>query len=442
MPTFAYIAVDANSGREVRGSLAATDEATVRAALQGQGLFPMQLSTGELAATAARAITVKSRRPPGVMRVPKPASRSQARSGQGRGGLLAINLPGSRVVTGKGLAGFTRQLATLVRAGMPLLRGLEVLARQEKRALFATVIESLAETVRTGGSLSDGMARQPKVFDRLYLNMIKAGEAGGVLEVVLDRLADFLEKSQKVRGKVKSAMTYPLIIMVVAVGIVGGLMVFVIPRFESIFASMLKGQPLPALTQAVLAASRLVQTNLVLTAGVVIATGAALRYAVGTPAGTRWKDRVVLMVPVLGDLLLKSAVARFTRTFGTLLAAGVPILTALQITREAAGNLRVAEAIRQVHDRVREGESVARPLEATNVFPSMVPGMIDVGEETGRLPDMLERIADTYDDEVDNAVAALTALLEPLMIVVMALVVGTIVIALFLPLARIVQSLS
>lgn len=447
MPSFAYIAIDANSGREARGTLAEANEAAAREKLRSQGLFATQLTAGDSVAPAPSKIVPAPRRTvpkpmPSAKPTVAPTRASAAPLAKPKRFAKAWVLPGSRVVNGQGLAAFTRQLATLVRAGMPLLRGLEVLMRQEKRPAFRPVIESLAETIRTGGSLSDGMARHPRVFDRLYLNMIKAGEAGGVLDVVLDRLADFLEKAQRVRGKVKSAMTYPVIIMLVAAGIVGGLMVFVIPRFESIFASMLKGQPLPALTQVVLTISRMVQSNVLVTVGVAIAAVAGFRALGRSPWGGRWRDRVALALPVFGDLVLKAAVARFTRTLGTLLGAGVQILAALQITRDTAGNVVVAAAIERVHDRVKEGEGIAAPLEATQVFPGMVPGMIEVGEETGKLPDMLERIADTYDEEVDNAVAALTSILEPLMIVIMALVVGTIVIALFLPLVRIVQSLS
>jgi type IV pilus assembly protein PilC len=325
---------------------------------------------------------------------------------------------------------------------MPILRALEVLGRPERQPAFRLVIESVAETIRSGGTFSDGLSRHPRVFDRLYVNMVKAGEAGGVLDVVLERLAVFLEKAERIKGKVKSAMTYPLIILLVAVGIVGALMIFVIPKFEDIFASMLRGQSLPGLTRAVLGVSQFVQHNVLLTVGLfVLLYGLWLAFK-STAFGGRVLDWSAIHGPGWGDLLLKAAIARFTRTLGTLLAAGVPILPALRITRDTSGNHYVAAALDRVHDRVKEGEGIAQPLAANGVFPGMVTSMIEVGEETGALPEMLTRIADTYDEEVDNAVAALTSVLEPIMIVFMAVVVGTIVIALFLPIIRIIQTLS
>jgi type IV pilus assembly protein PilC len=337
---------------------------------------------------------------------------------------------------------FTRQLATLVKAGMPILRSLEVLARQEKRPAFRAVIESIADTIRSGGDFSDGLAGHERVFDRLYINMVKAGEAGGVLDTILERLAVFLEKAQRVAGKVKAALIYPAIIVCVAITIVSVLVVFVVPKFQDIFTGLLKGQPLPPLTQGLLAVSNFLTGHLlaaaIIVAGAVVATRSCARLRVGR----RVIDRALIRLPVLGDLFLKAAIARFARTFGTLLASGVPILQALTITRDTSGNVHVSEAINVVHDRVKEGDSVARPLEATQIFPGMVTSMIDVGEETGALPEMLTRIADTYDEEVDNAVAGLTSIIEPVMIVFMAVMVGTIVIALFLPIVSIIQHLS
>jgi len=342
----------------------------------------------------------------------------------------------------KGLAVFTRQLATLVKAGMPILRSLEVLARQEKRAAFREVVESLADTIRSGGNFSDGLAANEKVFDRLYVNMVKAGEAGGVLDVVLERLAVFMEKAQKIAGKVKAAMIYPVIIICVALVIVAILMVVVVPKFEDIFSGLLKGQPLPALTQALMDVSRFMQQHYVLALAALAGLWIGFKIFSRTSVGRRFIDWFLINMPLLGDLFLKAAIARFTRTFGTLLSSGVPILQALIITRDTSGNVHVANAIDVVHERVKEGDSVAKPLESTRVFPGMVTSMIEVGEETGAMPDMLTRIADSYDDEVDNAVAGLTSIIEPIMIVFMAVMVGTIVIALFLPLVSIIENLS
>lgn len=370
--------------------------------------------------------------------VKKSAPAKSARGGPAK----KIGLSFGRPINAKGLTLFTRQLATLVKAGMPILRAIEVLARQERNPAFKPILESLAEAIRSGGNFSDGLLQHPKVFDRLYVNMVKAGEAGGVLEIVLERLSKFMEKAEKIKGKVKSAMTYPVIIMFIAVGIVAALMVFVIPKFEDIFASMLKGQALPTLTRLVLAVSRFVQTQIIITIGIGFAIYFAFNAFGRTKPGRSFYDLLAIKLPGLGDLVLKASISRFTRTFGTLLSSGVPILQAILITRDTSGNVHVAAALDLVHDRVKEGEGVARPLESTKVFPGMVTSMIEVGEETGSLPEMLNRIADTYDDEVDNAVGGLTSILEPIMIVFMAVVVGTIVIALFLPIIKIIETLS
>jgi type IV pilus assembly protein PilC len=340
------------------------------------------------------------------------------------------------------LAIFTRQVATLLKAGMPLVRGLETLARQERNRRFREVIVELAASLRSGRAFSDALARHPRLFSRLFVNMVRAGEAGGALEAVLDRLARFQEKSLKLRAKVGAALVYPLCVMGIAGGILVALLGFVVPRFRQIFADLLHGAPLPTLTRAVVAASDLVRNHLILAAGAAVTASAAARWLRRTERGARLWDRLVLRIPLAGDLLLKSMVAQMARTLGTLLASGVPILTALAITRDTCVNRRVAEAIGHVHERVREGESVAAPLERTGVFPALVPGLVDVGEHTGELPQMLGRVADIYEDEVDNAVAGLSALLEPALIVALAGVVGTIVVALFLPIIRVVQLLS
>ncbi len=347
-----------------------------------------------------------------------------------------------RPINDKGLAVFTRQLATLVKAGMPIMRSLEVLARQEKRSAFREVVENCAETIRSGGNFSDGLGANPKTFDRLYVNMVKAGEAGGVLDTVLERLSVFMEKAVKIRGKIVSAMVYPAIISCVAGGIMSVLMVWVVPKFQEVFFTMLKGKPLPALTAAVVAVADAVRHNLIYVLGGMAGAVFLFMLFKRSKFGTSVLHWLLLRIPVLGDLFLKASIARFTRTFGTLLASGVPILQALIITRDTSGNVHVANAIDVVHDRVKEGDNVAKPLESTRIFPGMVTSMIEVGEETGALPDMLVRIADNYDEEVDNAVGALTSIIEPVMIVFMAVGVGIIVIAMFLPMVELIKSLS
>lgn len=416
MPRFHYTAIDAQ-GRESAGALEAATAESAVAKLRASGLFP----TG---------VDIAGQAPGTIVAGPVTMRDVLARLGFGSG------------VSDRERAVFTRQMGVLLRAGMPLLRGLEVLARQEHNRVLADVITSLAEVVRGGGTFSDALARHPKVFDRLYVNMIRAGEAGGVLATVLERLANFQEKSLQLRGKVRAAMFYPIVVLSVAVGVLAGLLVFVVPRFEQLFADLLKGAPLPPLTQFVLGASKTVQTNLPLLAAGAVALWLAFRAFKATPAGRRLVDGLRLRLPVVGDLVLKTVIARFSRTFGTLLASGVPILQALRITRDTCGNARVADAIDGVHDHVKQGAPVARPLEAARVFPPMVTSMIEVGEHTGQLPQMLDQIADIYDGEVDTAVAGLSSLIEPVLIVFLAVVVGTIVIALFLPIIRIVQLLT
>ncbi|PWM28987.1 MAG: pilus assembly protein PilC [Verrucomicrobia bacterium] len=337
---------------------------------------------------------------------------------------------------------FSRQLATLLKAGLPLLRALEVISRQEKNPYFKAILENISDNVRTGNKFSDGLAQHPKVFDRLYVNMAKAGEAGGVLDVVLDRLATFQEKAMKTTNKVKSAMVYPIVIMFVAIAILVILMVFVVPQFQKIFADMLGNAQMPALTQSIIDISNFLKEKYIAAIIILVVLIFGTRALLKTKMGIAMKDRAALTMPKMGDLVLKSTVARFTRTFGTLLASGVPILEALTITRGTIKNSIISNALERVHDRVRDGEPLAAPLDQQKIFPSMVTSMVEVGEETGQLSEMLNRIADTYDEEVDNSVGAITSVIEPIMIVFLAVVVGTIVIALFLPIIQIIKTLT
>lgn len=434
MPKFSYIAIESSTGKDKKGSIESASAEQAALDLKAMGLLPTSIAAASSslkmgAKPAGKAGTGAA----GSPFVPRPEKKKK-KSGPG----LSIG----KVVSNQGLAVFTRQLSTLVNAGMPILRSLETLARQEKSPGFKWVLEQIAETIKAGGTFSDGLLQHPKVFDRLYINMVKAGEAGGVLGTVLDRLAKFMEKAEKIKGKVKAAMTYPLIIMVVAVLIVSALMVFVIPKFQEIFDGLLKGTPLPLLTQIVLAVSNFMKNQIFATIGILIALFVAYKVFAKTKGGRSFLDLVQIKIPAFGPLFLKASVGRFTRTLGTLLSSGVPILQALIITRDTSGNVHVAAALNKVHDRVKEGEGVGKPLEATKIFPTMVTSMVEVGEETGALPEMLTRIADTYDEEVDNAVTSITSIIEPIMIVFMAFIVGTIVIALFLPLVKIIQTLS
>lgn len=410
MPSFSYTALD-SLGAEKTGRIDAADFHEVVSLLRARGLFPTEVA---------------------------PAGRP----GTDAAGRTGWTLPLGRPVGARELAVFTRQLGTLLRAGMPLLKGLEALARQQRNERFRHVVESLADGIKTGDTLSGTMARHPRVFDRLYLSMIKAGEAGGVLDVVLRRLARFQEKSLHVRGKVITALVYPAVVLGVAAVILAGLLLFVVPKFQQIFADLLKGAPLPPLTRAVLAVSDALRHHALLVGGLAIVLWIGFRIFRQTKPGRRLVDTAIVKLPLFGELFLKAIIARFGRTLGTLLSSGVPILPALLITRDTCDNDRVATAILHVHDRVKEGAPVARPLEAARLFPPMVTSMIEVGEHTGQLPEMLNQVADIYEEEVDNAVAGLSSLIEPILILFLALVVGTIVIALFLPIIRIVQLLT
>lgn len=357
------------------------------------------------------------------------------------GGLGAIEIGGGP--TKEDISVFTRQMSTLIQAGLPLLRSLEVMTKQqEKKPKFRSMLEEVSEKVSSGGNLSDGLALFPKSFDNLFVNMVKAGEAGGVLELVLDRLAQFQEKSIRTIKKVKSAMIYPTVIMFVAVAIVILLMMVVVPSFEQIFQDMLKGAALPGPTQIVVGISRLFSESPVIVLGGIAGFIIGIILLKKTKRGSRMFDWLSLHVPAVKDVAGKSNISRITRTFGTLLSSGVPILQAIQITRDTLTNVFFIEALDRVHDSVRDGEAMATQMDREDVFPTMVTSMVEIGEETGELPDMLTRIADNYDEDVDNAVSAMTSLIEPIMIVFLAVVVGFIVIALFLPIVEIINTIG
>ena len=435
MATFQYIAKD-SAGNEQRGTIEAGDRNSAIAAVRAQGLLPTALGEVKSAAPAAKAPPKK-----GAKGAPKAAAK---KGGLNKDIKINIRLPKflqGRIKT-KVLTQFTRQLATLVNAGLPLMRGIEVLKRQMKDARMLEALNGISDNIAAGGTFSESLTAYPKIFDKLYVNMVKAGEAGGVLEVVLGRLAEFAEKSEKIKNKVKGAMIYPIVVLLAAVGITGFLLVAVIPKFQQVFNDMLGGKELPAVTQFVIDASEFVQANGLQIAIAIAAVVVVMKVVGRTDKGAYFFDVIKLRAPVIGTLAQRSAVSKFTRTLGTLLSSGVPILQSLMITRDTTGNRVLTKAIQDVHDSVKEGESMTQPLSQCKVFPPMVTSMVEVGEETGALADMLTRIANTYDDEVDNAVAGLTAAIEPVLIIFLALVVGTIVIAMFLPMVSIIGSVS
>lgn len=420
MANFEYRALDAQ-GTETTGVIAADDENDAVSQLRRNGLYPTQ-------------VVEQGKGSLGVSRRARSAARRKGKSSVG-------GRKGGRI-NAKTLMLFTRQLATLIDSGLPLLRGLTVLGKQEPNPVLKRTINSLSEAVQAGGTFSESLALHPRIFNKLYVNMVKAGELGGVLELVLTRLADYQEKAQKLKNKIVSAMIYPVIVLTIAVAIMVFLLLFIVPKFETIFNDMLRGAPLPLVTRIVTGASKFVGHNILWIAGGITIVVVGYRLWVGTKKGRHIVDQLKITLPVIGDIQRKSAIARFSRTLGTLVTSGVPILQALNITKETAGNVIIEESIARVHEAVKEGESIVHPMEASKVFPPMVISMVDVGEETGQLPDMLLKIADVYDDEVDNAVSAMTSLIEPIMIVMLAVIVGTIVMALFFPLLDIIGRMS
>ena len=429
MATFQYIAMDAQ-GKEQRGTVDAADRAQAIAAVRAAGLFPSAI--GEVKGGGGAAA-----KKPAAKKAAAPAKKSKD---------IKINIKLPAFLRGrvkpKDLTTFTRQLATLVNAGLPLMRCIEVLKKQNQVPAMGECLNGISESIAGGGTFSEALTAYPKIFDNLYVNMVKAGEAGGVLEVVLNRLAEFAEKAQKIKNKVKGAMIYPSVVLLAAIGITGFLLTTVIPKFKQVFSDILGDASLPAVTEFVMGVSDFVQHN-----GLQILVGVGALVVIykvfgHTKAGSYALDVMRLKIPVTGTLVKRTAISQVTRTLGTLLASGVPILQALQIVRDTAGNKVIVNALQTVHDAVKEGESMTDPLAASGVFPPMVVSMVQVGEETGALADMLTRIANTYDDEVDNAVAGLTAAIEPALIIFLAVVVGTIVIAMFLPMIKIISSVS
>lgn len=416
MPKFQYVAMDSH-GKETKGTLDVPNQSEAITRLKEMGFFPTKVVEAD-----------KQKEKDGE----KAKGAGPKKKGKG-GFVIKIPFIGGKVKS-KVLTQFTRQLATLVDAGLPLLRGLRVLHRQERHATLKGIIDELAISIEGGSTFSEALSQHPKVFNRLFINMVKAGELGGVLEVVLTRLSEFMEKAQKIKGKVIAAMFYPVAVLVVATTIMAVLMVYVVPKFEAIFTDMLEGEDLPQFTRLVLGISAQMKDNAPQTVGIAVGCWIAFILFGKSQFGRKVIDKVKMKMPILGPVFSKIAIARFARTLGTLVSSGVPILQALTIVKETSGNVIVANAINMIHESVKEGETITQPLEEAGVFPPIVVSMVDVGEQTGALPEMLMKIADNYDEEVDNAVAAMTSLLEPIMIVILAVIVGSIVIAMFLPL--------
>ena len=416
MPRYQYEAMT-SVGQAVKDEIDANSEEDAIAKIRAKGQFPTKIK--ERAARQGGAKTGSQRA--------GPRTGSQRKVG---------------AVSGKLLTQFSRQLSTLQDAGLPILRSLRILEQQQKPGMLRIAVRLVADDVEGGTTLSEAMAKHPKAFDKLYTNMVAAGEAGGVLDVVLRRLAEFMEKSQRLKRRIVGAMIYPAAVITFAVVIVLGLMLFIIPKFKKIFDSF--GAELPGITVLMLGMSDWIAKQYgwvyILASPVAIIL---LFKIVGRSEGGRYAlDAVKLKTPVLGKILSKTAVARFTRTLGTLLSAGVPILEAISITRETSGNAVFAKAMVKVHDGIREGEDFAQPLRQARIVEPMVVNMIDVGEETGDLDKMLTKIADTYDEEVETMVAAMVSMLEPVMVITLGVIVGFIVLAIFMPLPHLIETMQ
>jgi len=337
-------------------------------------------------------------------------------------------------ITPKDLVIFTRQFSTMIDAGLPLVQGLSILAEQTENKSLRNILKQVVKDVEGGATLAEALAKFPKVFDSLFVNLVAAGEAGGILDTILRRLSTYAEKAEKLRAKIKGAMVYPAVVLAVAVIVVAVILIFVIPVFESLFSDVGMAMPLP--TQVVVNISRFTKGNIHYLIGAGILLAFLFHRYRRTAWGRKTTDALSLKLPVFGPLLQKVAVARFSRTLSTMIASGVPILDGLEIVSKTAGNVILEETLMEVRESISEGQTIAEPLSESSVFPAMVVHMISVGEATGALDSMLEKIADFYDEEVDVAVAAMTTLIEPLMLLFLGGTIGGLVIAMYLPIFR------
>ena len=430
MPSFKYSAIGSD-GRTVRGSLDASDQSALVEELRRRSLTPLRVEEkGGGKAPRGAAGTQ-----------PKPQRKAKSDDG-GKGSLLQLEIGGSKpgVRKKEEIVIFTRQLATMIGAGIPMLESLEILKEQASSRNFRMLLGEVIEDVRSGQDLSTAFGRWEKVFSDVYVSMIKAGEASGQLDDILERLADYMEASERLKRDIKSAMTYPVVSLVLIFGITGFLMVSIVPKFKEVFASM--DIELPGLTQGVLAASDFIQEQWLLgIVGLFLLFGLLHIYKRTDKGSYQW-DWMMLRLPVFGDLFQKVGLSRFSKTFSTMLKSGVPILGALEIVADTSGNRIISEAVLNARENVRQGEGLAGPLSDSPVFPPMVTRMVGIGEKTGSLEVLLEKISEFYDDQVSATVKQLTSLIEPIMIAVMGIVVGTICLSVFLPIFELQKQLA
>jgi len=440
MPTFTVEAMDAK-GKRVKAEIDAKSANDAIAAAKTKGLKPMNVK--EKAGAAPAAPTATATPPPhpapGTGRAAAPPPVPTMPTG-GKSAKKGLFLAGR--VKHHQLTQFTQQLSVLMDAGLPIVRSLKILGNQQKPGLLKNIVVEVSEDVETGSSFSEALAKHPKTFDKLFVNMVKAGEAGGVLDVILQRLATFMERMEALKRKIIGASIYPAVVITIAIAVVMAIMTFIVPKFQDVFKQV-KVQ-MPALTVMLMEISNFVKSpfGLGVLIGLPILAVVVLNLWGKTKGGRLAIDRMKLHAPLVGTIIKKSVIARFCRTLGTLLQSGVPILEALAIVKNATGNEVVSNAIGTVHDSIREGESIAEPLAACGVFDDIVINMIDVGEETGELDKMLLKISDNYDAEVDAAVSALMSVMEPILIVGLGFTVGFIVVALFLPLISLLEGIG
>ena len=414
MPVYQYEAMD-NGGTEIKDSIEAESEAEAQQLIREKGFFVTKINEQS-----------KKRKKKAEKKVVAGPKKKKA---------LSLGK-----VKSKDLCSFTRQLSTLQDAGLPVLRSLKILEGQAKPGPLKNALMGTVEDIESGSTLSEAMAKQPKAFDELYVNMVRAGEAGGALELILQRLADFKERAQSLKRKVQGAMIYPVVVVLVATLLVGFIMVWIIPKFKKIFEGF--GTELPKITEVLIATSDFVAAYWFLGPVLPIAFVLMIKIVKKNKTGEYIVDLIMLKLPVMGKIVQKSTTARIMRTLGTLISSGVPILEALTIARDTAGNAVFKRAFDSIYAAIREGESIAVPLKEARIVDDLVVNMVDVGEETGALDNMMYKVADVYDEEVAVLVDAMIKLLEPLLVVVLGLVVGFIVIALFMPLIKLLNDLS
>jgi type IV pilus assembly protein PilC len=405
VPTFAYVAIDPN-GKTIKGRSEAENESAVLAKLHSQQLHVVSIS--------------------------------EAKNGRAKAASPAA--PSGKRVKLKSMVIFSRQFATMIDAGVAIVRCLDILENQTKDPVLKPVIAQCKKDVKGGMSLTDAFAKHPNVFSRLYVNMVKAAETGGILDKILDRLATFLETEQEVRSKIKSAMIYPILVLVFALTMVVALFMFVLPKFKELFDSL--NVELPAATRALFGISEIMRSYWYAGVVVIAALAVAFKWYKNTEQGAWQIDMLKLRFPVIGELVQKMAISRFARTFATLIHSGVPMMRSLEIVGETAGNRVIAKAVDNARNAIREGQKISVPLAQSGLFPGMVTHMIDIGEETGRLSDMLSKVSDFYDQEVENAVKALTSLIEPCLIVVMGGIVGFIAVSIMAPIFKLISAVG